>query len=407
MRAVSRAGALLLMMQLTERPQGAAAQCEILLNPCSKPGGSDDPRQFGWEISNSTVGGKTASQLVDNSLVGVCKVGPALNCAGPNSHCHSWGKGFADRNGVMSLVGSSDSFEVQSWPDTKSLPVEPNQTPPGQCLTATTDGHVVMLPIGPKCISLSLQGSGKNAKLVVAGPEAAKGKCLDTAPPPAPTPPGPPPAPPAYAGVTCKDPQFMHAKYCDKDLPVAERVAAIVSNMTIWEKIEMTDNGNTGIGRLGIRPFQFGEGLHGVMANCGAIVGEPDQFGARTGCPTSYPSGIAEGATFNKSLWLAVGAADGKEGRALHNQPQPGKNVSGALSGNGLAAISFWAPDMNLFRDPRWGRGQVCTADHLAPPRRPGFNNSWYAVRPLLAHRKCRVKIQFLLPNTSSISHRA
>ena len=50
------------------------------------------------------------------------------------------------------------------------------------------------------------------------------------------------------------------------------------------------------------------------------IAGEPDQFGARTGCPTSYPSGIAEGATFNKSLWLAVGAADGREGRALHNQ---------------------------------------------------------------------------------------
>ena len=66
------------------------------------------------------------------------------------------------------------------------------------------------------------------------------------------------------------------------------------------------------------------------------------------------------GATFNKSLWLAVGAADGREGRALHNQPPAGSNVSGAMSGNGLeaAAIAFWAPDMNLFRDPRWGRGQ-------------------------------------------------
>lgn len=52
--------------------------------------------------------------------------------------------------------------------------------------------------------------------------------------------------------------------------------------------------GNTGVGRLGIRPFQFGEGLHGVMCNCGNATGEPDQFGERTGCPTSYPSGIAE-----------------------------------------------------------------------------------------------------------------
>ena len=82
----------------------------------------------------------------------------------------------------------------------------------------------------------------------------------------------------------------------------------------------MTSNGNQGIGRLGIRPFQFGEGLHGVDSNCGAAVGEPDQWGVRTGCATSFPSGIAEGATFNKSLWRAVGAADGREGRGLHNQ---------------------------------------------------------------------------------------
>lgn len=338
-----------LFIMVVARPQRAAAQCDIMLNPCSRPGGADDPRQLGWEITNSTVGGMTASQLVDGSLVGVCKVGPALNCPGANSNCHSWGEGFGDRNGVLSLVGSSESFQVHSWPDTKSLPVGNGQTPPGQCLTASAGGHVAMLPIGPQCLLLSLQGSGKNAKLVVAGPAAAKGKCLDSAPPPAPTPPGPPPAPPAYAGVTCKDPKFMHAAYCDKDLPISERVAAIVSNMTVYEKIYMTDNGNPGIGRLGIRPFQFGEGLHGVDANCGMIVGEPDQFGERTGCPTSYPSGIAEGATFNKSLWLAVGAADGREGRALHNQPQPGKNISGALSGSGLAAISFWAPDMNLY----------------------------------------------------------
>ena len=118
--------------------------------------------------------------------------------------------------------------------------------------------------------------------------------------------------------------------------------------MTINEKILMTDNGNPGVGRLGLRPMQFGEGLHGVMANCGDAVGEPDEFGRRTGCPTSYPSGIAEGATFNKSLWLAVGAADGREGRALHNQPANPGGDSGSESGHGLAAIAFWAPDMNL-----------------------------------------------------------
>ena len=150
----------------------------------------------------------------------------------------------------------------------------------------------------------------------------------------------------------------MGAAYCNRSRPVSERVKAIVSQMTVWEKIGMTDNGNTGVGRLGIRPMQFGEGLHGVDSNCGAVVGEADEFGLRTGCPTSYPSGIAGGATFNKSLWLAVGAADGREGRALHNQPASPGAPPGNLAGHGLAAIAFWAPDMNLFRDPRWGRGQ-------------------------------------------------
>ena len=319
----------------------ASAQCNILLNPCAHPGGSDDPRQMGWEITNQTLGGKTASQLVDTSIIATCKVGPALNCAGIHTGCHSWGQGFGDRNGVMSLVGSAAAFTVESWPDAKSLPVGNGQTPPGNCLGLGADGHsVTMTATGPHCVAFTLAGAGKSARLLAVGPAAAKGKCLDTAPPPAPTPPPPPPLPPAYVGVTCEDPKFMHAKYCDKALPIPERVAAIVSNMTIWEKIGMTDNGNKGVGRLGIRRFQFGEGLHGVMANCGAIVGEPDQFGARTGCPTSYPSGIAEGATFNKSLWLAVGAADGREGRALHNQPAGGSNVSGAMGGNGLAAIS-------------------------------------------------------------------
>ena len=74
--------------------------------------------------------------------------------------------------------------------------------------------------------------------------------------------------------------------------------------------------------------------LHGVDSQCGAAVGPADQFGPRTGCPTSYPSGIAEGATFNKSLWLAVGAADGREGRALHNQ-KDSSSMGGNLAGQG------------------------------------------------------------------------
>ena len=150
--------------------QPASAQCDILLHACAKPGGNDDPRQMGWHLVNSTLGaGKTATNVRDSSLAGACKVGTNLNCAGPNSHCHSWGPGFGDRNGVMDIVGDASSFAVHSWPDTKTLPVEPNQTPPGQCLTASGP-NVVMLPIGPNCLQLSLQGTGKAAKIIAVGP---------------------------------------------------------------------------------------------------------------------------------------------------------------------------------------------------------------------------------------------
>ena len=105
--------------------------------------------------------------------------------------------------------------------------------------------------------------------------------------------------------------------------------------------------------------------FQGVATNCGAAVGLADQFGPRTGCPTSFPAGINEGATFNHTLWRAVGEVIGREARALHNQPacnyridKSCNNISGALSGKGIAGLALWAPDMNLFRDPRWGRGQ-------------------------------------------------
>ena len=62
-------------------------------------------------------------------------------------------------------------------------------------------------------------------------------------------------------------------------------------------------------------------------------------------CPTSFPHATLMGGSFNRSLWRAVASAISDEGRALHQT-------------NGYALIT-WAPDINPFRDPRWGRGQV------------------------------------------------
>jgi beta-glucosidase-like glycosyl hydrolase len=68
-----------------------------------------------------------------------------------------------------------------------------------------------------------------------------------------------------------------------------------------------------------------------------------------TGCPTSFPQVISVGATWNRSLWSAVGQAVSDETRGLYAQ-------GSAIGWEG--GLFLWAPNINPFRDPRWGRGQ-------------------------------------------------
>ena len=116
----------------------------------------------------------------------------------------------------------------------------------------------------------------------------------------------------------------------------------------------------------GIKAAQSSECLHGVQSGC-------VQSGGRRLCPTSFPNGGALGATFNRTLWLHVGDVIGKERRAINN-------VLRKPSG-----LACWSPDINTFRDPRWGRGQeVC-----AGPRREfgvvrlGVRHCWWT-RPVV-----------------------
>ena len=241
----------------------------------------------------------------------------------------------------------------------------------------------------PKCVSWNINTGMKSCFLrgnyrANPGAQCISGQVRPAppGPPPPPPRPPPPPPPPTFTGVTCTNASFASQPYCNRSLSTADRVASIVSLMTTAEKLLLLEANDPGVARLGIRPMQFGEGLHGVASGCGLAVGEPDEYGPRTGCPTSYPGGIAEGATFNKSLWLTVGAAIGREARALHNQPQCAgqancANVSGALSGSGISGLSLWAPDMNLFRDPRWGRGQEVPGECVA-------SSSWFLLRASL-----------------------
>ncbi len=126
--------------------------------------------------------------------------------------------------------------------------------------------------------------------------------------------------------------------YRNPDLPVAERAADLVSRMTIEEKAAQMQNAAPGIERLGIPPYDYwNEALHGV---------------ARAGEATVFPQAIGMAATFDRELFHAEGAVIATEGRAKYNQAQREQNY------DRYYGLTFWSPNINIFRDPRWGRGQ-------------------------------------------------
>ncbi|MCO5578264.1 hypothetical protein L7F22_032103 [Adiantum nelumboides] len=133
---------------------------------------------------------------------------------------------------------------------------------------------------------------------------------------------------------------FEGLSFCDVRRGVAERVAALVANLTLQEKAAQLVNGAAGVPRLGLPPYQWwSEALHGV-SNQG-----PGVFFAHSiPAATSFPQVLLSAASFNSSLWLAIGQAISTEARAMYNMGQSG--------------LTFWSPNINIFRDPRWGRGQ-------------------------------------------------
>jgi len=95
--------------------------------------------------------------------------------------------------------------------------------------------------------------------------------------------------------------------------------------------------------RLGIPAFPWGEALHGVVSHC---------YKNET-CPTSFPHALAAAASFNRSLWRAIGDGISTEARALNNL-----GTADDIGAGPYAPLLLWAPNLNPYRDPRWGRGQ-------------------------------------------------
>jgi beta-glucosidase len=124
----------------------------------------------------------------------------------------------------------------------------------------------------------------------------------------------------------------------DTSLSFDQRAADMVSRMTLEEKIAQMQNAATAIPRLGVPAYDWwNEALHGV---------------ARAGTATVFPQAIGLAATFDVPLMHQVATAISDEARAKHRQfLREGKRER-------YQGLTFWSPNINIFRDPRWGRGQ-------------------------------------------------
>ena len=126
--------------------------------------------------------------------------------------------------------------------------------------------------------------------------------------------------------------------YLDSSLPLAQRVDDLVSRMTLREKISQMQNEAPGIPRLHVAAYDWwNEGLHGV---------------ARSGYATVFPQAIGLAATWDPALVHRVADAISTEARAKYNQAQREDNHSI------FYGLTMWSPNINIDRDPRWGRGQ-------------------------------------------------
>ncbi|MEW9571806.1 glycoside hydrolase family 3 C-terminal domain-containing protein [Rhodanobacter sp. Si-c] len=126
--------------------------------------------------------------------------------------------------------------------------------------------------------------------------------------------------------------------YQDTSRSFGQRAADLVAQMTLPEKVAQMQNSAPAIPRLGVPAYDWwSEALHGV---------------ARAGEATVFPQSIGLAATFDPGLLHQEASAISDEARAKYDDFQR-RGMRGRYEG-----LTFWSPNINIFRDPRWGRGQ-------------------------------------------------
>ena len=132
--------------------------------------------------------------------------------------------------------------------------------------------------------------------------------------------------------------QTSTSPYQDSSLTPQQRVDDLVARMTLEEKVSQMKNTAPAIPRLGIPAYDWwNEGLHGV---------------ARSGYATMFPQAIGMAATWDAPLLGRIASTISTEARAKYNEAVR-HDIHSIYYG-----LTFWSPNINIFRDPRWGRGQ-------------------------------------------------
>jgi len=137
--------------------------------------------------------------------------------------------------------------------------------------------------------------------------------------------------------VSCSTMREESPAYRNPGLSVDVRVDDLITRMTLDEKVSQAMHGSAAIERLGVPEYNWwNEALHGV---------------ARAGHATVFPQAIGLAATWDTELMSRIATAISDEARAKHHE---------ALRRGGREryyGLTFWSPNINIFRDPRWGRG--------------------------------------------------
>ena len=145
----------------------------------------------------------------------------------------------------------------------------------------------------------------------------------------------------AFSAAAMRAPEIRDAPiWRDSSKPLKMRAEDLIRRMSLAEKVAQLQNGAPGIPRLGLPAYNYwNEALHGVANN---------------GVATVFPEPVGAASSWNPGLFRQEGTVIGIEGRAKFN------NYANAHNGDSKwwYGMTFWTPNINIFRDPRWGRGQ-------------------------------------------------